>query len=280
MPTPTISRGGPVRVAVDHLAPGPDDGRGGEHGGTLHGHGVGVGGGERRAATPALVHRAAAAARREDHDHVGAQRLELPLHQPAGALADRDHRRHRRDADHDAQHGQRRPASCSCPGPAGRREWSQDVTNRCMSMTYGFSQPDSGHQLLAFVDRVAGTTSVNWLSLRPVVTSTARADLSSTTQTCRRLRFLPASARSDGRTPLGDSRFSVPSSVRDWSCGAFQQRRSSGRTCSGLGIEPQRRVGNLQHVLVLARSGTRGWPSCPAAASCSGLAHFNHDRYT
>jgi hypothetical protein len=42
----------------------------------------------------------------KDDDHVGPQALELPLHELAGALPERNHGRDGRNADYDSQHGQ------------------------------------------------------------------------------------------------------------------------------------------------------------------------------
>ena len=45
---------------------------------------------------------------RADLQHVGAERRDLLLHRRGGRLAERHHRHHRRDADHDAENGEER----------------------------------------------------------------------------------------------------------------------------------------------------------------------------
>jgi hypothetical protein len=58
---------------------------------------------------------------------VGADRLELPPHQAAGALADRDHRGHRGNADDHAQHGQPRAELVLCQGAKGDAEGEEET---------------------------------------------------------------------------------------------------------------------------------------------------------
>ena len=173
-------------------------------------------------AAPALVHRAARAAAGKDDDHVRAQALELPLHQPVGALADRDHRRDGGDADDHAEHRQGRPHLVLAQGPHGDAERHKQVHAGSEARGQGLGLGDCGSGCVIEPSTrtsssttprtLTGTTSCpslspsparpssranRVLSLRPVVTSTALSRSSSTTQTCRRLRFLPASAFSD-----------------------------------------------------------------------------------
>ena len=97
----------PVRISVDYLAAAPHQRRRSEDGRAFGPDRVGVVGGDSRPRSPPMPDGAAMASRKDDN-YVRAQRLELTLHQSARTLPDRDHRRHRRDPNHHAEHGQRR----------------------------------------------------------------------------------------------------------------------------------------------------------------------------
>ena len=117
----------PVGVAVDDLAAGA---RPAATAARTAGHSVGdgVGVGRRSASarrlsrTPPLL-----AAAGKDDDDVGAEALELALHQRAGALADRHHGRDRGDADDHAEHGQAGAQLVLGQGAQGDAEGEEEV---------------------------------------------------------------------------------------------------------------------------------------------------------
>ena len=92
-----------VRAAENHLRGRPDEGGRGEHRRAILRDRIGV---ASREGDLGLHHAATSANRGLDDDDVGPQRGKLTLHQEAGALAHRNHRRDGGNADHHAEHGQ------------------------------------------------------------------------------------------------------------------------------------------------------------------------------
>ena len=261
--------GAPVRVAVDDLARGAHDGRGGQDGGALAGDGVGVGGGERGLVPAPWRTPPAVAAAGEDDDHVRAQALELPLHQAAGALADRDHRGHRGDADDDAQHGQAGPHLVLAQGPQGDAKSQQQV--HAASLRSMGDDSTSGDQLLRLLERAGDQLRVRAVAQAGGRSRRPRSKSPSTTHTCRRLRLRPglgpfggaiAATRVDLLRRPGRRRLGVV---------AFQQLAVLGADLFRLGVEPQGRVGNLQHAACVSAIWNERLAVMPGSSFSSGL---------
>ena len=104
-----LDAGGPVLIAVLHLAGLADEVADATGRGALAPDGLRVGGGERRGAAESAAHAARGLCARQHHDEIGAEAFDLLAHGVVGALADGDHGNQGRHADEDAEHGQGRP---------------------------------------------------------------------------------------------------------------------------------------------------------------------------
>ena len=94
----------PVGAGMDRLAGSGHQRRDGKHALALRGDRIDIPLGE--GLERPLAHAPAFAGARDDDDHVRADRRKLPADHLGSALADRDERRHRSDADDDSEHGQ------------------------------------------------------------------------------------------------------------------------------------------------------------------------------
>jgi len=128
-PHATDLAGAGVGVAVDHLPRETDNRTGRQDGRAFPADGGGILGGE--GGNRSLPDPLATAGAGKDHDDVGPQLFELPLHKPAGTLTERDHCRDGGNANHHSQHGQPRPHLVFAEGPQGNSERDQEVHGIC-----------------------------------------------------------------------------------------------------------------------------------------------------